>query len=597
MIGLFGIVITGNVCNNINACNLFERLKASAEIENIKCYINKKVSDKLCIGSEFAFGESSQISAAIPNDNEVSNIAISEGIIKISNKKNYVELPDTAFSEVYYNQSENILEITADKAASYPIFYIIRKGWIAFAPRVKFLLQFSEDNSEIDLSSVAQLLVNGHLIGDQTLHPEIRRLRGGQQLKIENDVAILRWWNQFVPGSKQSFRNNDEADAILGEAVDGAVNYCLPEGTGKAAVFLSGGVDSRVILGAAERVAIASKSELRTVTWATKSGAKSESDVAIAGLLSKIVRSKHLVLERNIHDYLAYLDKTVWEIDALSEMGAFHPHEYKLMKHLADLGFLRALRGDEAFGWRAKVDSYHSAFTVVRIGLFLNSPLAQLIVRKSIRDKLIFSSNNSFKEMVDEVHGISFSQMKDYLYFNHRLQCYLLSSSYFKQRVFIHNNPLLHGAVLSVIERLTDEQRDQKSYFESFARRYFPYLWSVPLATSSNLENWPQIIRTNFTFQQFIQRHIDDKDSMVWNFIEQSEIFLLFQNYLVNENLDASGAVQHYTGKRLHKSIISPITNLFKGRRNKQKIFHIEIHRLLMRFITLKIWIDKINSI
>jgi hypothetical protein len=84
------------------------------------------------------------------------------------------------YSLVHWEPSAGECLIAVDRRASIPVFFAEVDGILLFAPEVKALLAWPRLQRALDTRALATLLTCGHLMADQTLLRDVRRLRGGE---------------------------------------------------------------------------------------------------------------------------------------------------------------------------------------------------------------------------------------------------------------------------------------------------------------------------------------------------------------------------------------------------------------------------------
>ena len=270
--------------------------------------------------------------------------------------------------------------VTVDKCASFPVFFKATADWLVFAPEVGALVR-SGPAPEPDETGIAQMLVNGHLLGDATLATGVRRMQGGETLSVaRGEVSRRRWW-RFAPGALCARDRSVDLSAEMSARIHTAVARHL-EDPGDAAVFLSGGADSRAIFGCALRAAGGSGVRLRTVSWSAGEESSEGSDAAIARRLAAVAGARHSFVRREVE--AALIPRVVTIIGGLSEMAAFHAHEIRIMEGLRGEGIARVLRGDEVFGYHGAVESIDQALDAIYIGRLVRSPVCRALLRRKL---------------------------------------------------------------------------------------------------------------------------------------------------------------------------------------------------------------------
>jgi len=495
--------------------------------------------------------------------------------------------PDAAFLSFEWEPGNNRVTITADKTASFPLFYAVCDGNLLFAPTVAAVSSLCGPD-QIDATALTQLLVHGHLLGDATLDVRGRRLRGGETLRVQNGEVFSSFWWRFHPGSPEAgLAASDELERLIDESVAGDL------GSGdESVIFLSGGADSRAILGAAMRVADKSAGPLRTVSWSV-GGTDSTSDASIAGRIANDFGLRHTVLVRQWADPSALVRRAVIATDALSEMGCFHACEIPMMEELVCGGTVRVLRGDEVFGYHGAVRSPCEALGEVFIGLLDDCPAALALLRSRQAGQLRQANRQALENVISEIPSGSPGQLKDILYHSQRLQCYLNSAVTYKQQILDHRNPLLNGRILDFVQKIPDAQRVNKQFFLEAVRQAYPALWTYPLAGSSGLEDWIPMLRTPL-WRAFLEDEFEEVRSPLWNYVHRPTARALLEGVLRGQIANASD-MRAFARSRLRFSRF--LSKLFN--RNEESgggVFNVRPERILMRLLALKIWFGRGTS-
>jgi len=144
------------------------------------------------------------------------------------------------FLVVCRDRSENKYVLITDKLGSRLAFYTTSGGF-RFATSVSAVLNGTERET-LDLESVSNMLLMGHLWGDRTLIKEITAMRPAHVLEVSNEsVSTRRYW-------RPDYGEHDPGEAYLSELVRRyrrAVDRGRNTLSGEVGLWLSGGLDSR----------------------------------------------------------------------------------------------------------------------------------------------------------------------------------------------------------------------------------------------------------------------------------------------------------------------------------------------------------------
>ncbi len=154
------------------------------------------------------------------------------------------------FSVIKINKFSKQVECVTDLLGFIPCFYSTLKS----APD-EYVITTHNDVaaktanrfSDVDQVSAGDLLLNSAIIFPYTFHKEVYQLSPAAIFTLENKKLIFK--NYWLPKKEYQFKNIDEAAEHLKNSFAKAVNN-ITNNVDEAAVFLSGGEDSRVVLAA-----------------------------------------------------------------------------------------------------------------------------------------------------------------------------------------------------------------------------------------------------------------------------------------------------------------------------------------------------------
>jgi asparagine synthetase B (glutamine-hydrolysing) len=423
------------------------------------------------------------------------------------------------FSAARWEPGARRLLLATDRRASRPIVTTVVGSTLYFAPEVKALLAVPGVDKSLDEAAVGVFLGAGYLLAQQTLFNAIRRLAGGDALVVEPGRRRLEAaWRYRLDARGDGTRPRD-LEEELAELVRGAVERNLGD-VDRTVVFLSGGVDSRAIAEAAQGAARRRGLAVRTVTWSSPEP-RPGSDLEVAGQVADALGTRHRSLVRRLGSFGARLTAVNYLLDGLTDVAAYHPHEYALMGDLAASGARAVLRGDECFGWGPHVASLEEA--VLSLNLRALGPLRMLdrLVRPRPYARWCEASQAALDDATRPLRGEHPDDAKDLLYFRHRLQGYLGSAAYLKQVVLDHRAPLVDEAILDFNARVPAELRVDKRLFQQAAARGAPDLWRIPLARRGNLEDWGVLLASDSPVRRHVELELRDAESGLWELFDR----------------------------------------------------------------------------
>jgi len=493
-----------------------------------------------------------------------------------------------SFSFAVCDSRDGTVTVGVDRCASEPIYYTEAVGHLCFAPEPEALLSVSGVSKKADYGALGSLVVSGHLLEDATLFSSIRRLPGGHALRVRRGlVTRLSYWC-FAPGSCLPPAEEellDRLDLALREEVESSLAGEQRENT---AIFLSGGYDSRAILGYGQTAGC-----LRTVSWGTDENSPG-TDAEIAGKLASICGARHEFLKREATAFGDLFEEAVAATHYQSDAAAFHPQELQLMRRLCSGGVRRVVRGDETFGWKRR--SLSPAGALARVGLRRFGLVEGLsrFFRPYPAALMREASDASAESLLLHASEMTPNQLKDYLYFTQRLQNYLNSCALFKQRVFEHRNPLLSDSVLDLLSFVPDDLREDKKLFRALVARNFPELHAVGYARRDGLENWSVLWKTDSPLRAYLRRQLEDEESGVWDVYDRTYLQEVFDSCSDSARYGLHGLARRGL-TRAGRDLLKPLFP--RGADHLQAMLNLRSPigstKMLLRFLVVKQWIDR----
>lgn len=189
-----------------------------------------------------------------------------------------------------------------------PLYYAQRAGCLLFASEVKALLADPLLSREIDHHAVADFFAFEFLLGDKTFFARIRALPPASALTFgQRTWAIKRYWD-FTFNEEPTPIDEQAVVIRLDELVQSAVSRRV-NGDLATGVFLSGGLDSRTLLGAAVRQSL----PVQTFTM----GRETSFDMQFAQQAAEAMGTEHHTLTLCPEAQAEVIKRGVWLTDGM----------------------------------------------------------------------------------------------------------------------------------------------------------------------------------------------------------------------------------------------------------------------------------------
>jgi len=157
-----------------------------------------------------------------------------------------IEKLNGVFVFAHHDTATGSLTLVNDRYGFMPLYYYCREGVFLFASEVKAILRVLKPQ-EFDWESFADFFYLGQMMGQKTLFKDVRAMDTGQMLVYRNGALRKSQYCDFTKTTvlEPNEASTEKAASLFMQAVRRRVKKDLPN-----TVLLSGGFDSRLILGA-----------------------------------------------------------------------------------------------------------------------------------------------------------------------------------------------------------------------------------------------------------------------------------------------------------------------------------------------------------
>ena len=156
------------------------------------------------------------------------------------------------FTGLFYEKQTGHAVVFTNQTGDSAVFYYLSATLQAFSSNYNMLLDFLKDHQipvTLDEKAAHWMLTFGYLVDDATFVSEVKRLRAGKALYLENGTWTERRYHQFHSDNLQV--TEDEAieniDKLFRRAVKRCFDKDLEYGYTRHLVDMSAGMDSRMV--------------------------------------------------------------------------------------------------------------------------------------------------------------------------------------------------------------------------------------------------------------------------------------------------------------------------------------------------------------
>ncbi len=511
------------------------------------------------------------------------------------NSKARLHAASGSFSAVLHSAAGKKTVIIADRQGSQPVFYTAHEGLLLFAPEVKPLLEFLPDHTAFDLAALATYLASGYLLSEQTFFRAIRRLPGGAELAVADGRCVPAQYWRFRPGAQEHDRSLGDYAQEAGARIDAAVARELDD-PDRTVLLLSGGVDSRAILGAAYHALRRDGRRLHAVTWGCAPG-RAGADISIARQLAARLNIDHEVIQTELTGFTAYGDafrRVNYLLDGMSEAAALHPDKFAITEQLYARGYRILLRGEQSFGFAEREYSAQGALAKLGLRRFRDNEVLRRVVRPDHWRALAEAADPIMDGLVEEAAALDPNDFTHRAYFHDRYQRLSGTAAYYKQALMDHRSPLMDNAILDLIEHLPKPCRDDKALLYHTVRWRYPELAGIDYASRTNLEDWNELLAADTPVRRYALAELSDTASGIWDLLDREAVRALLDQAVARRKEPLQRGPFASALRARAKSALYRVSPRLAATRRLAKAARRDVpaHQVLMRALVLKHWHD-----
>lgn len=477
-------------------------------------------------------------------------------------QEDFIHQLEGAFVIAIYDRQRQLILVCNDRFGLYPTYYAVHHGRLVFAPEMQAVLQQPGVDQSLDLVALAEYIRFQTLLGDKTFFEGIKLLPNASTLRFwlkNGRLAIEPYWDfAQIPELPRSLNFKDAAEEyarLLKASVDknAAGEYRL-------GVYLSGGLDSRVILGMLDR----SRNPVTTISF----GLRNSRDVHYAHRIAQIAGSDHHYFEftdgRWVQEYAGlHLDLTE------GFHSWIHSHGISILpqaRSLIDIDLTGFGGAQMAIDWNDPALLYatdelsfatrlHDLLSQKTTWPSINDVEERVLFAPKIAKKIVGLSFDSLRQELKKYEHLSYLQRARYFGFcNPDRRLYLYYTVFHRSHIELRF-PFLDYRYFEFVYALPPEMLYHRRLRREVIARYVPALRTVPYSA----DNLP-IARTaaGQYFDKFMEksRHLIHQ-RFQFLFHEYTTLYADYENWLRQE-LKEWGWQTLLGEKMLQKDLFQP---------------------------------------
>lgn len=376
-----------------------------------------------------------------------------------------------SYTGLILDARSNEAHLFNDRRASRPLFWReAMDGALLVGPEVFDLAAAEPALREIDPVAVCEFVIFASCYNDRTLLPPIRKLPPGTVMRLRpGTVAPRRYWEVRLDGDKPPIDETaciEEALALFDQAL-----RRLPAGRSRPFLFLSGGIDSRVVLGCLRRAGLT----LPAVTYGTPEGDDAPIAQELAGRCG-LPFSFHPIPtddpQRHFADATRRSDCCAETVDT--------PTLGPLLEQLGE-AFDLSVQGDKSFFGSHAATTAHARATAGVFSFAAAPRLADMLEPATLR-RARAEIDQTLSEMVAGGAGLDPQDLKDKIYYEQRLANRQNAFAAMNLRQFEQARPWLDEDLVDFLFAVPGSLRLDKHINHRMLEKLYPDLAALPYA-------------------------------------------------------------------------------------------------------------------
>ena len=397
------------------------------------------------------------------------------------------------------------LHVATDRLGTQPVYYRQSAGRLVFGPEVKALATAAGWDPELSEAGLINLLATGYNLGVRTVFADVTAMEPGTLLTYDlptGRLSLTRYWKMVYAPSPALARRGVAAEALL-ENTRRAHQLHLSDSPREFDLFLSGGLDSRGILGVLDQLGTM---PTRALGWGMRDDIPA-SDAWIARRLAEEFGLRFSFLSYDTDQFTEIAGEWIYVSELVNDNIGRYGEGMAAVRGFYSTGADFTFIGDEAWGWRG----YAGDETEARAHVLPPTLPARLrsLLRRSELERLEADYQESIDGIMRPCENLDPTDRKDFLYLHGRVARFIFGLGYYREIASEMRRPFLANGVLEVVQQLPQAHRVHKNLYVSMLRRFLPRTMKYPEMEVPSLPDWSYDLRHKEPVRSFFRELLD----------------------------------------------------------------------------------------
>lgn len=391
--------------------------------------------------------------------------------------KEFVKRLNGSFDIVICNFRKKELIIINDRYGLYPLYYTTNNGKLLFASEIKAILQDSTFKKELNDESIADFFAFGEIFGNKTFFKDVEVLPPASIFTYNGkNISIEQYWDlNYEPDYNKS--ENEFVDELV-KSFKKAVEIRMKDNL-RYCVALSGGLDSRVVVGA---IAKERRKDMVTFTF----GIPGCDEAEIAEVVSKVAGTKHLSIPIDPNDVLTpYPEKLVYLSEGVYPVHISHQvFAAEKLKPYVDVVFSGQagtyISGGFLIKRVFKVKKYEELLEILNRRRIFSDNMMKKLFTDDYYDKIKDMPFQSVKSSLDKTVGHPANRYDCFMLRNRERRLNTTGGSNIIQNIAEQVSPMWDNNFFDIVQKIPPELRFRYRIYRKFLIKLVPELARIP---------------------------------------------------------------------------------------------------------------------
>ena len=377
---------------------------------------------------------------------------------------------DGSYLIVIADTEKQVAYIAVDRLASQPIFFNVAEGIVQFSSVLSEFRNLDTISRTVNVGAVASMLGSGWLHNDSTYYNEVSFLQSARYISVTSrGYKVVRYWDYSIRKDEESLGINIQEykkvlKGLLVAAVEKRTRRNVP------ALLLSGGIDSRLLLGVMRDLG----RNVDTYSYTHHDVSGDDCFVAEQSARAAGVKFNKIVISE-LDPYEGILISAgCW--DGMRNWS----YEYKPLSCLGAIS-QQWMSGDESFGWnRGAYINEHDFLAHIGITFISQQKEFRRFMSTDLYEEFVQAEQLTYEALCESVKDYDLLNSADYLYTTERLPRNILPCRHIiTQQNCNVINPWLDKDVLEFMSQVPQRYRTNKRLVRELASEMYPDLFGI----------------------------------------------------------------------------------------------------------------------